>query len=104
MECAHCSNLATHLCGDCQDAAYCGSSCQKAHWGLIHSEECGAKSGGKKFIQKMHLKEGAFTNQAKRHNMTTKQFMHHVLSHEDQYDAKTVKRANLMKTMQGFKH
>jgi len=42
---------------------------------------------------------GAFSAKAKRHGMSTKEFANHVLSHKDDFPAKTEKQANLAKTL-----
>jgi len=46
---------------------------------------------------------GAFTRQAKAAGMSTSAFANKVLSNKDDYNAKTEKRANLAKTLGGFK-
>ncbi|KUI62316.1 SET domain and MYND-type zinc finger protein 6 [Cytospora mali] len=40
--CNHClaHNVPTKACTGCKAVSYCGTSCQKAHWGLIHKSEC----------------------------------------------------------------
>ena len=54
-----------------------------------------------KFIQQVvsspSFKKGAFTKQAKAHDMTTKQMMRHVLKNPDDYDLTTRRRAQFMK-------
>jgi hypothetical protein len=57
------------------------------------------KKKDKKFIQKMDMKEGAFTAKAKRKGITSAQLQENVLSNPDNYDEKTVKQANLRKTL-----
>ena len=57
------------------------------------------KKKDKKFIQKMDMKEGAFTSKAKKRGITTAQLQQNVLSEPDKYDEKTVKQANLRKTL-----
>lgn len=57
------------------------------------------KKKDKKFIQNMDMKEGAFTAKAKRKGITSAQLQENVLSNPDQYDEKTVKQANLRKTL-----
>jgi len=52
-----------------------------------------------KFIQKMDMKEGVFTAKAKKRGITTAQLQENVLSSPDKYDEKTVKQANLRKTL-----
>ena len=53
----------------------------------------------KKFIQKMDMDEGAFTRKAKRKGITSAQLQANVLSDPDKFDEKTVKQANLRKTL-----
>jgi len=50
MECTFCGKEATHECGNCGIAVYCGKSCQKSHWKSNHSLVCAeiAKIGVKK--------------------------------------------------------
>jgi len=57
------------------------------------------KKKNKKFIQNMDMKEGAFTAKAKKRGITTAQLQENVLSNPDKYDEKTVKQANLRKTL-----
>ena len=57
------------------------------------------KKKDKKFIQKMDMKEGAFTAKAKRKGITSAQLQANVLANPDKYDEKTVKQANLRKTL-----
>ena len=57
------------------------------------------KKKDKKFIQNMDMKEGAFTAKAKKRGITTAQLQENVLSNPDKYDEKTVKQANLRKTL-----
>jgi hypothetical protein len=54
---------------------------------------------GKKWIQGTHMKKGAFTRKAKEHNMTPAEFQSEVLSHPDNFSPRTVKQANLRKTL-----
>ena len=51
----------------------------------------------------MDMKEGAFTAKAKKRGITTAQLQENVLSNPDKYDEKTVKQANLRKTLVGLK-
>lgn len=129
QQCLVCENAeAKYLCGDCEDTPYCSEDCQLAHWIEGHSAECiGARSSGShrsgrgrsrdhstsavssrrantKWIQKIHLHEGAFTAQAKRHGMSTTAFMHYVLSHADHFSSTTYHRALFMKNAKKFKH
>jgi hypothetical protein len=57
------------------------------------------KKKDKKFIQDMDMKEGAFTAKAKNRGITTAQLQENVLSSPDKYDEKTIKQANLRKTL-----
>ena len=57
------------------------------------------KKKDKKFIQKMDMDEGAFTRKAKRKGITSAQLQANVLSDPDKFDEKTVKQANLRKTL-----
>jgi hypothetical protein len=60
------------------------------------------KKKDKKWIQGMEMKEGAFTAKAKRRGITSAQLQENVLSNPDKYDEKTVKQANLRKTLVGL--
>lgn len=53
----------------------------------------------KKWIQKAIDRPGAFTAKAKRRGITTAQLQSNVLSNPEKYDEKTVKQANLRKTL-----
>ena len=57
----------------------------------------------KKWIQGMEMKEGAFTAKAKKRGITTAQLQENVLANPEKYDEKTVKQANLRKTLVGLK-
>lgn len=61
------------------------------------------KKKDKKWIQGMDMKEGAFTAKAKKRGITTAQLQENVLSNPEKYDEKTVKQANLRKTLVGLK-
>jgi hypothetical protein len=61
-----------------------------------------AEKKKKKWIQGMQMKEGAFTAKAKKKGITTAQLQENVLSNPDKYDEKTVKQANLRKTLVGL--
>lgn len=50
----------------------------------------------------MEMKEGAFTAKAKKRGISSAQLQENVLSHPDKYDEKTVKQANLRKTLVGL--
>ena len=47
----------------------------------------------------MAMKEGAFTAKAKKRGITTAQLQENVLANPEKYDEKTVKQANLRKTL-----
>jgi hypothetical protein len=61
------------------------------------------KKKDKKWIQGMDMKEGAFTAKAKRKGITSAQLQANVLANPDKYDEKTVKQAQLRKTLVGLK-
>jgi len=61
------------------------------------------KKKDKKWIQGMEMKEGAFTRKAKRKGITSAQLQQNVLANPDNYDEKTVKQAQLRKTLVGLK-
>lgn len=50
----------------------------------------------------MEMKEGAFTSKAKSRGISAAQLQENVLSNPDKYDEKTVKQANLRKTLVGL--
>ena len=52
-----------------------------------------------KFIQKAIKRPGAFTAKAKKHDMTAQEFAAKVTANPDEYDERTVKQANLAKTL-----
>lgn len=60
------------------------------------------KKKDKKWIQGMDMKEGAFTAKARRKGITSAQLQENVLANPDKYDEKTVKQANLRKTLVGL--
>ena len=60
------------------------------------------KKKDKKWIQGMEMKEGAFTAKAKSRGISAAQLQENVLSNPDKYDEKTVKQANLRKTLVGL--
>lgn len=59
------------------------------------------KKKDKKWIQKMDMKEGAFTAKAKKRGITSAQLQENVLANPEKYDEKTRKQANLRKTLVG---
>ena len=60
------------------------------------------KKKEKKWIQDADVKEGAFTAKAKKKGITSAQLQENVLSAPEKYDDKTVKQANLRKTLVGL--
>jgi hypothetical protein len=60
------------------------------------------KKKDKKWIQGTEMKEGVFTAKAKKKGITTAQLQENVLSNPEKYDEKTVKQANLRKTLVGL--
>lgn len=60
------------------------------------------KKKEKKWIQGAEMKEGAFTAKAKRKGITSAQLQENVLANPEKYDEKTVKQANLRKTLVGL--
>lgn len=60
------------------------------------------KKKDKKWIQGTDMKEGAFTAKAKKKGITSAQLQENVLSNPEKYDEKTVKQANLRKTLVGL--
>ena len=58
-----------------------------------------AKKSDKDWIQKSGLKKGAFTNKAKSRGLTPAQFQNKVLKDPSKYDARTVRQANMRKTL-----
>jgi hypothetical protein len=60
------------------------------------------KKKDKKWIQGMDMKEGAFTAKARSRGISSAQLQENVLSNPSKYDEKTVKQANLRKTLVGL--
>jgi hypothetical protein len=60
------------------------------------------KKKDKKWIQKADIKEGVFTAKAKRKGITSAQLQENVLASPEKYDDRTVKQANLRKTLVGL--
>tara|TARA_R100001530_G_scaffold133638_2_gene107333 strand:- start:480 stop:701 length:222 start_codon:yes stop_codon:yes gene_type:complete len=56
----------------------------------------------KKWIQKAVKNPGAFTAKAKKKGITSAQLQANVLAEPNEYDEKTVKQANLRKTLVGL--
>lgn len=57
------------------------------------------KEKSKKEVQKAEIKESTFIAKAKRKGITSSQLQENVLAAPDKYDEKTVKQANLRKTL-----
>ena len=57
----------------------------------------------KDWVQKAGIKEGAFTAKAKAKGLTPAQLQAKVLKDPSKYDTRTVKQANLRKTLVGKK-
>ena len=55
-----------------------------------------------KWIQDAIKRPGAFTKKADKHDMTVKQFAEQVTSNPTKYNSRTVKQANLAKTLAGL--
>jgi hypothetical protein len=60
------------------------------------------KKKEKKWIQKADIKEGVFTAKAKKKGITSAQLQENVLANPEKYDERTVKQANLRKTLVGL--
>lgn len=60
------------------------------------------KKKDKKWIQKAIDRPGTFTAKAKKRGITSAQLQENVLSNPEKYDEKTVKQANLRKTLVGL--
>ena len=60
------------------------------------------KDKKKKWIASAIDSPGAFTAKAKKRGITSAQLQENVLSNPDDYDEKTVKQANLRKTLVGI--
>jgi hypothetical protein len=60
------------------------------------------KKKDKKWIQKAIDRPGAFTAKAKKRGITSAQLQANVLANPEKYDDKTVKQANLRKTLVGL--
>jgi len=60
------------------------------------------KKKEKKWIQKADIKEGVFTAKAKKKGITSAQLQENVLANPEKYDDRTVKQANLRKTLVGL--
>ena len=63
----------------------------------------GDMSEAKDFIQKAIKRPGAFTAKAKERGMSAKEFASKVTANSKDYDERTVKQANLAKTLSGLK-
>ena len=58
-----------------------------------------ATKNSKDWVQKAGIKKGAFTEKAKKRNLTPAQFQAMVLKNPEKFDTRTVKQANLRKTL-----
>jgi hypothetical protein len=56
----------------------------------------------KNWIDKAEIKKGAFIKKAKSKGITTAQLQENVLADPEKYDDKTVKQANLRRTLVGL--
>ena len=56
------------------------------------------------WIQKMHMKKGAFTREAKRAGMSVKAYAKRVLANKKMFSTRTVRRATLARTFENMKH
>jgi hypothetical protein len=61
-----------------------------------------AKKKDKKWIQKTDMDKGAFTAKAQHRGLTAAQFQKKVLADPSKFDTRTVKQANLRKTLVGM--
>jgi len=62
------------------------------------SDNKSSKKTSKRWIQKMNMKEGAFTKQAKRAGKSVQQFAKQVENNPSKYSSTTRKRASLART------
>ena len=58
-----------------------------------------AAKNSKDWVQKAGIKPGAFTAKAKKRGLTAAQFQAQVLKDPKKFDSRTVKQANLRKTL-----
>lgn len=86
-----------YFCDICFQHGYCSEQCGSEL--ETHCELIEKRGGGGKFVQKMHMHEGAFTAKAKAAGMTPARYQAAVLKSPKNYDSKTVKQANLRKTL-----
>lgn len=71
--CKHCDKVATHTCGACLAATYCGETCQRADWS-VHQQECVGLTAEEqaKFGKTMHeFKEGKLHSGSKHGKVVT---------------------------------
>lgn len=102
MECTHCGTReAQRECGHQCGTLYCGEACAEAHW-PAHFERCEGRARWAKKSSK-HLKEGAFTKQAKKHHESVREFESDVLdpAHKDKYSVTTRRRAQWLRNVSG---
>ena len=60
------------------------------------------KKKDKKWVQNMDMDKGAFTAKAQHRGLTAAQFQKKVLADPSKFDTRTVKQANLRKTLVGM--
>lgn len=65
----------------------------------LHRKNVTEGEGTVQWIQQMNMKKGAFTRQAKQHNMSVPEFADYVLKHKAKFDDTTRKRAVLAQTL-----
>jgi hypothetical protein len=87
------------VCAGCESAYYCDEICQVLHWqDGNHGAECIGRKSSSRWIQKAHLKKGAFTKQAKAHHKSV-----HEYAEEHKHDSgKLGRRARLALTFQNM--
>lgn len=100
VPCAQCgtrqvSTQCGHACGT---AFYCGQACANAHY-PEHLALCEGRARGKKWIQKAHVKKGAFTRKAKKHHESVAEFEADVLANPDHYSSTTVHQAQFARNV-----
>lgn len=87
----------TNCGGQCGEAVYCGQACADAHY-PEHFALCEGKQK-EKWIQKAHVKKGAFTRKAKKHHESVSEFEEDVLANPDHYSPRTVRQANFARNV-----
>lgn len=89
--------IATQCGHGCKTAYYCGQVCADAHYPQ-HFALCEGKQK-EKWIQKAHVKKGAFTRKAKKHHESVSEFEEDVLANPDHYSPRTVRQANFARNV-----